>query len=1406
MDVKIPVPSLDGIGDALAPFVITDRVLRLWKKILFALSINQPILIIGNEGCGKSEAVAALSYLLGSNLNSLCLTPEVESSALIGQYIPNEEKATLGGIVRWHDGVVSEAFRNGYWSLLDNLNQAHAEVLERINPILEAPPHLILTEKGETTPVQGDLHFKIFATMTPSAASSSIGNSELSPALANRFTIMWMEDLNSNIDEGTGELSQLVSRLLDTNCMDQTISLCKSLLNKEARMDSNFRHIIRLLDNAYKLQAEPLFDDFTLRLMVAYRRCQTAQLSTEARELLETKIQNIFGSSCEKLAKQNEFPLVNKYFGNNGNKKSLHVLTDSRKPYAETVLVCYLCNLPVLLEGPSAVGKTSLISSIAQKVLGTGSQLERVNNTETTTVQDYIGTFLPTGSQIQFHKGALTRAMETGKWFLADEFNLAEPSVLNMLSPLLEGKRSIRVPGSGKILTAHPNFRFFATQNDCSYANRHELSKSLRNRFVEIQVENFTQQELVMILQNRDDAICDTAKIPTPYFEVLSEIYAKENVGVMITLRELIRWCRRSSLLCSRNLSESLWLEVGRSILVPQNPSYAQQQLDNVFETLSEGSSDDRRNVCKVEQSGANVRFTFGKLSFTKPGKLSNSPLFHRGIPPRSFVKHLVLLAFAFEQQEPVLLIGPTCMKTLLVKTLCEIIGRNDLNQVFLTPETEASDIVGEVHAFSYSDYQDSILNAIQQLQRLLPSLGNDFNQRADEVPRILSSGIDGERGEDDNSKELKMSEMKAYVRDLASLVDRASSVELLPDLLLRKTVVQIKMKLESMSELLASSQLSTKEKTNFQFKEGPVVSSIQTSSVLLLEDFDLPSQAVTERLNSLLETEPSFSVTEDLTRKYHDVKILPQFQLVATVHQDTDTSPLNLSPATLSRFTVIRIPGYSKNDMKEIFQRKLQQVLSESEERYNNKAFVESLCDLVEEEFNKPGSQLTLYKLFNWLNFARLHDDTFSSKTSNKLRRSHVVLRLRQGAEFCKIAEFQREGAEDTSKFESLFNECLSKLGIDQGSNEVPGADPIEDGNNKVRLRYGNLVITKRGNAPINHAMTFTRRLVIDMSYVVASIICKSPVLLEGPPGSGKTCAIFELASLLNIPCERVNLSGNVTKEELFGRIVSSHEDGVQVFKKQEGPIPRAIREGNWILLDEINLAAPELLNSLTKYLQQNYEGKGGFHIFATMNPSTTVARYKLPQSVKNLFTLIKIDQYDSKEVEAIFKAKLVAKGLLQNDLVSPDLFNCIVQIYNEICDAVKGNKLKADESCMPTLRDLVKLKDVIFGNLADQLSFARKDKKQVTLQDQMLALRLMLNLTFTRSFSDLDDQKTISDIIDKALNVKPSDISTVNSRIQKLKNVVRINSVYAQETQQNSTRFFLMVGFVGYTTPEQQ
>lgn len=76
---------------------------------------------------------------------------ETETASLVGQFLPNDAPPLPGAAqdrIVWRDGVVTQAFCGGDWALLDNLSEAEAAVLERLNPLLESPAMWTLTERG----------------------------------------------------------------------------------------------------------------------------------------------------------------------------------------------------------------------------------------------------------------------------------------------------------------------------------------------------------------------------------------------------------------------------------------------------------------------------------------------------------------------------------------------------------------------------------------------------------------------------------------------------------------------------------------------------------------------------------------------------------------------------------------------------------------------------------------------------------------------------------------------------------------------------------------------------------------------------------------------------------------------------------------------------------------------------------------------------------------------------------------------------------------------------------------------------------------------------------------------------------------------------------------------------------
>ena len=120
-------------------------------------------------------------------------------------------------------------------------------------------------------------------------------------------------------------------------------------------------------------------------------------------------------------------------------------------------------------------------------------------------------------------------------------------------------------------------------------------------------------------------------------------------------------------------------------------------------------------------------------------------------------------------------------------------------------------------------------------------------------------------------------------------------------------------------------------------------------------------------------------------------------------------------------------------------------------------------------------------------------------------------------------------------------------------------------------------------------------------------------PALLIGESGTGKTSAIRFLAHETKNGLRRVNLNGGTTADELVGRLLINNNGTYWV----DGVLTEAMRNGEWIVLDEIDAALPEVLFVLQSVLDDDgylvlaekddkeiVHKHKDFRIFATCNP----------------------------------------------------------------------------------------------------------------------------------------------------------------------------------------------------------
>lgn len=61
-----------------------------------------------------------------------------------------------------------------------------------------------------------------------------------------------------------------------------------------------------------------------------------------------------------------------------------------------------------------------------------------------------------------------------------------------------------------------------------------------------------------------------------------------------------------------------------------------------------------------------------------------------------------------------------------------------------------------------------------------------------------------------------------------------------------------------------------------------------------------------------------------------------------------------------------------------------------------------------------------------------------------------------------------------------------------------------------------------------------------------------------------------------------------------------------------------KAAERGEWLLVDEINLATPECLDSVVRLIEDPENRHPDFRLFACMNPASDVGKRNLPAGVR--------------------------------------------------------------------------------------------------------------------------------------------------------------------------------------------
>jgi len=184
------------------------------------------------------------------------------------------------------------------------------------------------------------------------------------------------------------------------------------------------------------------------------------------------------------------------------------------------------------------------------------------------------------------------------------------------------------------------------------------------------------------------------------------------------------------------------------------------------------------------------------------------------------------------------------------------------------------------------------------------------------------------------------------------------------------------------------------------------------------------------------------------------------------------------------------------------------------------------------------------------------------------------------------------------------------------------------------------------------------------EIELVVAALVADRHVVIEGPPGTGKSTLLRTVAHELGVGFEFVEGNAELTPARLVGHFDPARvmAEGYDADVFVDGPLASALRDGSLLYVEEINRVPEETLNVLITVMSEGelhvprlgrISAAPGFRLVAAMNPFDAIGTARISGAVYDRVCRLAVD-YQSATDEHQITLRASGRADLDTDWVA--------------------------------------------------------------------------------------------------------------------------------------------------------